>query len=64
MNAMNPHVDQFPKPAATGGAPTQPTAGRPDKQQQFRALIEPIFYRARQLGLNRVQIREIILSLL
>jgi hypothetical protein len=33
-------------------------------KQQFRAMIEPVVYRARQLGLNRVQIREIITSLL
>jgi hypothetical protein len=33
-------------------------------KQQFRAMIEPVVYRARRLGLNRVQIREIITSLL
>jgi DNA-binding transcriptional regulator YhcF (GntR family) len=34
------------------------------QKQQFRAMIEPLVHRARQLGLNRVQIREIITSLL
>jgi hypothetical protein len=34
------------------------------QKRQFRAAIEPLLYRARQLGLNRVQIREIITSLL
>jgi DNA-binding transcriptional regulator YhcF (GntR family) len=34
------------------------------RKQQFRAVIEPALHRARQLGLNRTQIREVISSLL
>jgi DNA-binding transcriptional regulator YhcF (GntR family) len=34
------------------------------RKQQFRATIEPAIHRARQLGLNRTQIREVITSLL
>jgi GntR family transcriptional regulator len=34
------------------------------RKQQFRELIEPALHRARQLGLNRSQIREVISSLL
>jgi GntR family transcriptional regulator len=34
------------------------------RKQQFRATIEPALHRARQLGLNRTQIREVISSLL
>jgi DNA-binding transcriptional regulator YhcF (GntR family) len=45
-----------------------PSLSPPDKvekqKQLFRSTIEPIVYRARQLGLNRVQIREVIMSLL
>jgi GntR family transcriptional regulator len=35
-----------------------------ERKEQFRATIEPAFHRARQLGLNRTQIREVISSLL
>ncbi len=35
-----------------------------ERKQQFRATIEPALHRARQLGLNRAQIREVITSLL
>jgi GntR family transcriptional regulator len=34
------------------------------RKQQFRATIEPALHRARQLGLNRTQIREVVSSLL
>jgi GntR family transcriptional regulator len=34
------------------------------RKQQFREVIEPALHRARQLGLNRSQIREVILTLL
>lgn len=34
------------------------------RKEQFRATIEPALHRARQLGLNRTQIREVISSLL
>ncbi|HEY4235398.1 MAG TPA: GntR family transcriptional regulator [Lacipirellulaceae bacterium] len=34
------------------------------RKQQFRAVIEPALHRARQLGLNRTQIRDVISSLL
>ena len=34
------------------------------RKQQFRATIEPALHRARLLGLNRAQIREVITSLL
>jgi GntR family transcriptional regulator len=35
-----------------------------DRKEQFRATIEPAIHRARQLGLNQKQIREVISSLL
>ena len=35
-----------------------------DRKQQFRSTIEPALHRARQLGLTRAQIREVISSLL
>jgi GntR family transcriptional regulator len=35
-----------------------------ERKQQFRATIEPALHRARQLGLTRAQIREVITSLL
>jgi GntR family transcriptional regulator len=35
-----------------------------ERKQQFRATIEPALHRARQLGLNAKQIREVISSLL
>lgn len=35
-----------------------------DRKAQFRATIEPALHRARQLGLDSQQIREVILSLL
>lgn len=35
-----------------------------DRKAQFRAMIEPALHRARQLGLDAQQIREVILSLL
>jgi GntR family transcriptional regulator len=34
------------------------------RKQQFRALVEPALHRARQLGLNRSQIREVISDML
>jgi GntR family transcriptional regulator len=34
------------------------------RKQQFRETIEPALHRARQLGLNRAQIREVVASLL
>jgi GntR family transcriptional regulator len=34
------------------------------RKQQFREVIEPALHRARQLGLNRTQIREVITSIL
>lgn len=34
------------------------------RKQQFRETLEPALHRARQLGLNRAQIREVISSLL
>jgi DNA-binding transcriptional regulator YhcF (GntR family) len=35
-----------------------------ERKEQFRATIEPAIHRARQLGLNHKQIREVISSLL
>jgi GntR family transcriptional regulator len=35
-----------------------------ERKQQFRATIEPALHRARQLGLNPKQIREVISTLL
>jgi GntR family transcriptional regulator len=35
-----------------------------DRKEQFRITIEPALHRARQLGLNDKQIREVIASLL
>jgi DNA-binding transcriptional regulator YhcF (GntR family) len=35
-----------------------------ERKDQFRATIEPAIHRARQLGLNQKQIREVISSLL
>lgn len=35
-----------------------------ERKQQFRTTIEPAMHRARQLGLNNKQIREVISSLL
>jgi GntR family transcriptional regulator len=35
-----------------------------ERKQQFRTTIEPALHRARQLGLNNKQIREVISSLL
>jgi DNA-binding transcriptional regulator YhcF (GntR family) len=35
-----------------------------ERKEQFRATIEPAIHRARQLGLNQKQIREVISSLL
>jgi hypothetical protein len=64
MKMPSIQADVVPKPSATNGSPPQPSCSRLDKQQQFRAMIEPIVHRARQLGLNRDQIREIITSLL
>jgi GntR family transcriptional regulator len=34
------------------------------RKEQFRATIEPALHRARQLGLNRTQIREVMSALL
>jgi GntR family transcriptional regulator len=34
------------------------------RKQQFRETVEPALYRARQLGLNQKQIRDVIASLL
>jgi GntR family transcriptional regulator len=35
-----------------------------ERKEQFRATIEPAIHRARQLGLNQKQIRDVISSLL
>src|SRR4051812_42459624 len=35
-----------------------------ERKEQFRAMIEPALHRARQLGLNAKQIREVISSLI
>ena len=35
-----------------------------ERKQQFRATLEPAIHRARQLGLNQKQIREVISTLL
>src|SRR3954469_11482846 len=35
-----------------------------ERKQQFRTTLEPVFHRARQLGLNQKQIREVISTLL
>jgi GntR family transcriptional regulator len=44
-------------------APSQ-SGSLDQRKEQFRATIEPALHRARQLGLNRTQIREVISSLL
>jgi hypothetical protein len=56
--------DRSPSLGPRDGSPADSSPQRPDKREQFRALIEPFIYRARQLGLNRLQIREIIMSIL
>jgi GntR family transcriptional regulator len=45
------------RPPSTNGSLDQ-------RKQQFRETIEPALHRARQLGLNQKQIREVIASLL
>jgi GntR family transcriptional regulator len=35
-----------------------------ERKQQFRKTLEPVLHRARQLGLNKKQIREVISTLL
>jgi GntR family transcriptional regulator len=45
------------RPPSTNGSLDQ-------RKQQFRETIEPSLHRARQLGLNQKQIREVIASLL
>jgi GntR family transcriptional regulator len=35
-----------------------------ERKQQFRSAVEPVFHRARQLGLSADQIREVVSSLL
>ena len=35
-----------------------------ERKQQFRATLEPVLHRARQLGLDQEQIREVISTLL
>ena len=44
--------------------PPRKTARSTSAKQQFRDTIEPALHRARQLGLNQKQIREVISSLL
>ena len=63
MKAPSCYVSQ--KLITRAGDPAQSPPVKVDHQkQQFRVMIEPIVYRARQLGLSRVQIREVITSLL
>ncbi|HEY4235397.1 MAG TPA: hypothetical protein VGM76_18345 [Lacipirellulaceae bacterium] len=65
MNSPTIQPDRFCRHAVANEVPTRPSLRKLEQQkQQFRAMIEPIVYRARQLGLNRVQIREIITSIL
>ena len=65
MNTPNIQPDHAGRNGAANDGPARPQIEKLDHQKrQFRAAIEPLLYRARQLGLNRVQIREIISSLL
>ena len=45
-------------------APPSQNGTLDQRKQQFREVIEPALHRARQLGLNHKQIREVIASLL
>jgi hypothetical protein len=64
MNPSSSHSHQKFNSSAASDAARSTSAQADQQKQQFRAMIEPIVYRARQLGLNRVQIREVITSLL
>jgi GntR family transcriptional regulator len=44
--------------------PPAPNGSLDERKQQFRAMLEPAIHRARQLGLNQKQIREVISTLL
>jgi hypothetical protein len=63
MNIPSIRANQKPNTSATNDLTGSPGVKSDQQQQQFRAMIEPLVYRARQLGLSRVQIREIITSL-
>jgi hypothetical protein len=64
MNIPSACANQIPNSSSTNDRARSPNVKSDQQKQQFRAMIEPLVYRARQLGLNRVQIREIITSLL
>jgi hypothetical protein len=64
MNASHVQTRQLQKPVSANGSQPQPPVSIDKEKQNFLAAIQPIVYRARQHGLNRVQIREIITSLL
>jgi hypothetical protein len=65
MNTSAIQPNQRPSETATCAGSSLPPPDKVERQKQlFRSTIEPIVYRARQLGLNRVQIREVIMSLL
>jgi hypothetical protein len=64
MNSPSIQPDQPRRNAVGNDRAARPQIEKLDQQKrQFRAAIEPLLYRAGQLGLNRVQIREIITSL-
>jgi hypothetical protein len=64
MNTFSLQSKRKPNHSTLGDSARSLIAKSEEQKQQFRAMIEPIVYRARQLGLNRVQIREVITSLL
>jgi hypothetical protein len=65
MNTPKLHNGSLQKRDPACASPSQPPSSVVDREKQnFRAAIQPIVYRARQHGLNRVQIREIMTSLL
>ena len=64
MNIPSACVSQKSNYSPANDPARSPSVKVDQQKQQFRATIEPLVYRARQLGLSRVQIREIITSLL
>jgi hypothetical protein len=65
MNMASKRIEQLRKSHPVAPLPQHaPQDQLQDRMQKFRLMVEPTLCRARQLGLNRVQIREIITSLL
>lgn len=64
MNTPSTCASQKSNSSPANDPARSPNVKADHQRQQFRAMIEPLVHRARQLGLSRVQIREIITSLL